>query len=80
MPHAKKFVSFEITRTTSTLLTPYPELRAISIVRYVHVNFDVIRCAPPLELSLDFDHIFDSASLVIFDTGLDPNEWFDRGG
>ena len=58
----------------------HSELGTISIVRHRNINLHIIRCAPPLELSLHLDHILYSTAFMAFYSSFDPNKGFDRGG
>ena len=58
----------------------HPELRAVGIIRYRHVDLDVVGRTSPLELSLDLDHVLHSTSTVTLYTRLDPNQRLDRRG
>ena len=45
----------------------YPEFGGISVIRYRYVDLDVVRCTSSFELRLDFDHVLDSAALMMLD-------------
>ncbi len=61
-----------LSRQQTVLLTKrsesiHPEPRCIGIVGYWHVDLDVVRGTPALELRLDLDHILNPAPLMMLD-------------
>ena len=55
-------------------MTTHPEFWAVRVIWYRHVDFYVVRSAPPFELGLALDHVFHTAPFVVFHRSLDPYE------
>ena len=67
-----------VTIRSQLRMTTHPEFWAVRVIWHRHIDFYVVRSAPPFELGLALDHVFHTAPFVVFHRSLDPYKWLHR--